>query len=219
MCCGGEMAVFLEVLGPAPRLYVFGAGYIARPLAAVAASCGFEVRVVDERSDWATPARFPVATVELREPEAYLRELESTPDDFVVVATHDHALDQRLVQILLRRPFRFVGMIGSIPKQRKFALRLKSRGYSNAEIARLHTPLGVSIGADTPEEIAVSVMAQLIAVRRGARGPAGWTPPERAGSPPEPASDSAGSLESTPASTPRSQAVERGSTSREQETA
>jgi hypothetical protein len=70
-------------------------------------------------------------------------------------------------------------MIGSIPKQRKFALRLRARGFSDAEIARLHTPLGVSIGADTPEEIAVSVMAQLIAVRRGARMPAAWTPPAR----------------------------------------
>ena len=179
MCCGGEMAVFLEVLEPAPRLVVFGAGYIARPLAALAASCGFEVRVVDERADWATAERFPAARVELREPEAFLHAFESNHDDFAVVATHDHALDQRLVQILLRRPFRFVGMIGSVPKQRKFALRLKARGYSSAEIARLQTPLGVSIGADTPEEIAVSVMAQLIAVRRGARTTAGWTPPVR----------------------------------------
>jgi len=180
MCCGGEMAVFLEVLEPAPRLMLFGAGYIARPLAALAASCGFEVRVVDERADWASAARFPSAAVEVRDPEAFLREVESTDEDFAVVATHDHALDQRLVQILLRRPFRFVGMIGSVPKQRKFALRLKARGYTTPEIARLHSPLGVSIGADTPEEIAVSVMSQLIAVRRGARMPAGWTPPARA---------------------------------------
>ena len=179
MCCGGEMAIFLEAIEPAPPLLVFGAGYIAKPLAALAATCGFAVRVIDARAEWATPKRFPSARVLLRDPEAWLREVELQGDEFVVVVTHDHALDQRLVQALLRRPARFLGMIGSVPKQRKFALRLKAKGFTDAEIARLQTPLGVSIGADTPEEIAVSVMAQVIAVRRGAATPAAWTPPVR----------------------------------------
>jgi xanthine dehydrogenase accessory factor len=179
MCCGGEMAIFLEALEPAPPLLVFGGGYIAKPLAALAATCGFEVSVIDARADWATTERFPAARVFLRDPEAWLRELELRGDEFVVVVTHDHALDQRLVQVLLRRPARFLGMIGSVPKQRKFALRLRAKGFTDAEIARLQTPLGLSIGADTPEEIAVSVMAQVIAVRRGASAPAAWTPPVR----------------------------------------
>ena len=181
MCCGGEMEFFLELLEPAPRLYVLGAGYIAKPLAAIAAGCGFEVTVVDGRAEWATPERFPTSAVRLEDPEHALRAIETGADDFAVVVTHDHALDQRLVQILLRRPLRFVGMIGSVPKQRKFALRLRARGFSDQEIARLRTPLGAAIGADTPEEIAVSVMAELIAVRRGHAVAAGWTPPGRAG--------------------------------------
>lgn len=179
MCCGGEMTVFLEVVEPAPRLLMFGAGHIAMPLAALAATCGFEVTVVDERPEWARAERFPAARVETREPEAWLRAGGTRAEDFVVIATHDHALDQRLVQALLRRPLRFLGMIGSIPKQRKFALRLKAKGFGDAEIARVVTPLGVSIGADTPEEIAVSVMAQLVAVRRGMQAPPAWTPPVR----------------------------------------
>jgi xanthine dehydrogenase accessory factor len=181
MCCGGEMAVFLEVLEPVPSLLVFGAGYIAKPLAALASHCGFAVTVVDERSEWATAERFPEAVVFTREPEGFLREYRSRGGEFAVVVTHDHALDQRLVQRLLRMPLRFVGMIGSIPKQRKFALRLRARGFSDPEIARLHTPLGISIGADNPEEIAVSVMAELIAVRRGASPAPAWTPPVREG--------------------------------------
>jgi xanthine dehydrogenase accessory factor len=181
MCCGGEMELFLEVLEPAPRLFVFGAGYIAKPLAAIAAGCGFEVTVVDGRPDWATPERFPTSSLRVEEPEGALARLESAADDFAVVVTHDHALDQRLVQGLLRRPLRFVGMIGSVPKQRKFALRLKARGFADADIARLRTPLGLPIGAASPEEIAVSVMAELIAVRRGQPVQAGWTPPERSG--------------------------------------
>ena len=174
MCCGGEMTVFLEVIEAPVALVVFGAGYIAKPLAAIAAGCGFEVTVVDERPEWATEERFPTATVHIGSPEDFSRRWESDGTQYAVVVTHDHALDQRLVQQLLTRPLRFLGMIGSIPKQRKFALRLKARGFPPVAIARLHTPLGIDIGAATPEEIAVSVVAQLIAVRRGRAVATGW---------------------------------------------
>jgi len=174
MCCGGEMAIFLEVLEPAPVLVVFGAGHIAKPLAAVAAGCGFDVTVVDERADWATEERFPTARIERRAPEAFAREWSPRGEEFAVIATHDHALDQQIVQHLMTRPLKFLGMIGSVPKQRKFALRLKARGFAEEAIARLHTPLGLAIGADTPEEIAVSAMAQMIAVRRGASVTPDW---------------------------------------------
>jgi xanthine dehydrogenase accessory factor len=180
MCCGGEMTVFLEAILPPPRLHVFGAGYIAKPLAAIAAGCGFEVTVVDARPEWATSERFPTSSLRVEDAEGVARALETTPDDYVVIVTHDHALDQRVVQALIRKPLRFLGMIGSIPKQRKFALRLRARGFRDDEIARLHTPLGLAIGASTPEEIAVSAVAQLIAVRRGASVEAGWVPPPRA---------------------------------------
>jgi len=165
------------VLEPAPRLYLFGAGYIARPLAALAAECGFEVTVVDERAEWALPERFPDCRVRAQAPEDFLRGLATTPEDYAVVVTHDHGLDQRIVQELLARPLKFVGMIGSVPKQRKFALRLRARGFSDEQIARLRTPLGMPIGADTPEEIAVSAMGEIIAARRGAAVSQGWTPP------------------------------------------
>jgi len=179
MCCGGEMTLFLEVIEPAPKLVVFGAGYIAKPLAAIAAGCGFDVTVVDERPEWATEERFPAAALHLGAPDEYARAWEATGDEYAVVATHDHALDQRVVQHLLGRPLRFLGMIGSAAKQRKFALRLRSRGFPDQAIARVHVPLGLPIGAETPEEIAVSAMAQMIAVRRGRPAEPGWVPPAR----------------------------------------
>jgi xanthine dehydrogenase accessory factor len=181
MCCGGEMTVFIEVLEAAPRLVVFGAGYIARPLALMAAECGFAVTVVDARAEWANPERFPRATVVAQDPEDALPGLALGAADFACVITHDHALDQRLVQALLRMPLRFLGMVGSLPKQRKFALRLRARGFTDEEIARLHTPLGIAIGGQTPEEIAVSALAQLIAVRRGVPIEPGWVPPTGSG--------------------------------------
>lgn len=181
MCCGGEMSVFLECMTAAPRLHLFGAGYIAKPLAAIAAGCGFDVEVIDARPEWATEARFPTSRVTVRAPEVYARELDTTADDYAVIVTHDHALDQQIVQALLPRPLRFIGMIGSVPKYRKFVLRLRARGFPEDQIARLRTPLGADIGAETPEEIAVSVMAEIVAVRRGVPAPPRSAPPLTSG--------------------------------------
>ena len=180
MCCGGEMAVFLEVIEPAPRLFVFGAGYIAKPLVAIAAGCGFEVTVADGRAEWARAERFPTAALHDGAPEDFLRALESDPSDYAIVVTHDHALDQVLVQELLRRPLRFVGLVGSVPKRNKFVQRLRARGFAERDIARLRCPLGVNVGAATPEEIAVSIVAELVAERRGVTPGAPWIDAERA---------------------------------------
>lgn len=182
MCCGGEMTVHVEAIETAPRLFVFGAGYLARALVPLAAGCGFRVTVVDERGEWADPASFPRATVHCRAPEEFVREARFEPRDYAVIVTHDHALDQRLVEALLPHPLAFLGMIGSVPKQRKFALRLRARGFADSDIARLRTPLGVAVGAATPEEIAVSVMAEVIAARRGVELGPPWLPPARHGS-------------------------------------
>jgi xanthine dehydrogenase accessory factor len=176
MCCGGEMVIYLETLEAPPRLFVFGAGYVARPIAALAAACGFTVTVIDGREEWATAERFPGMTVRCESPEDVARTLETHGGDYAVVVTHDHDLDQHVVQELLRKPLRFTGMIGSLAKQRKFALRLRARGFTDEQIARLRTPLGVAIGAQTPEEIAISVMGELVAVRRGGVPERGWVP-------------------------------------------
>lgn len=183
MCCGGEMTVRIEILEPPPFLIVFGAGYIGRSLALLALGCGFRVAVVDDRPEWADPARLPGVRVECRDPEDYTRATPPGPRDYAVVVTHEHVLDQRLVERMLQRPPRFLGMVGSLAKQRKFVFRLKAKGFDDAALARLKSPLGLAIGAATPEEIAVSIMAELIAVRRGVDvGPTGAPPRRHEGS-------------------------------------
>ncbi len=177
MCCGGEMSVFIEAVEPKPRLFVFGAGTIGAPLVALAQSCGFELTVVDDRGEWARADRFPGATVMCRDPEEAAGALDLGPTDYACVLTHDHALDDRVVRILIRRPLAFLGMIGSRTKQRAFVERLRDEGVTAEEMARLCTPVGLAIGARTPEEIAVSIVAQLIAVRRAVPIVAGWEAP------------------------------------------
>ncbi|MBI5167911.1 MAG: xanthine dehydrogenase accessory protein XdhC [Candidatus Eisenbacteria bacterium] len=180
MCCGGEMVVYIESLEAPPRLFLFGAGYIARPIAALATGCGFAVTVYDGRDEWAAASRFPGAAVHAQDPADAARALETTGADYAIVVTHDHDLDQRIVQELLRKPLKFTGMIGSLGKLAKFRRRLESRGFTPEQVARLRTPLGLPIGAQTPEEIAVSVLAELVAVRRETVPDKGWEEAARA---------------------------------------
>lgn len=168
MCCGGVMTVFFERVALPARLIVLGAGHIARPLVELASAVGFETVVVDEREAWAEPSRFPAAkAVHCDDPEAVVAELALDPDTAVVVVTHHHPLDQALVRALVASRAGFCGLVGSEAKRNKFRMRLEAQGIPKEALARLKSPLGIQIGARTPEEIALSIVAELVAWRRG----------------------------------------------------
>jgi xanthine dehydrogenase accessory factor len=168
MCCGGVMTVFFERVRLPARLVVLGAGHIARPLVELASAVGFETVVVDEREAWADAERFPRArAVHCDDPEAVVAELALDADTAVVVVTHHHPLDQALVRALVSSQAGFCGLVGSEAKRNKFRMRLEAQGVPAEALARLRSPLGVEIGARTPEEIALSIVAELVAWRRG----------------------------------------------------
>ncbi len=169
MCCGGRMRVFLEKHGAAVHLWVFGAGHVAKELAALADRVGFRVHVVDERAEWASKERFPGMELTLANPADVAKKLEGGPNTYFCITTHDHPLDQACVEALLRKPCAYLGVIGSRRKAERFKMRLTAAGFTEAELAKMQSPMGVAIGALTPAEIAVSIVGQLIAVRRGAR--------------------------------------------------
>lgn len=166
MCCGGKMRVFLERYGAAPRLWVFGAGHVAKELAALAHQTGFKVEVVDERAAWASPARFPHGRLVLQNPADYAKSLAGGDDCYFCVVTHDHPLDQACVEALLHKPARYLGVIGSRRKAERFKMRLRAQGFTDAQLATLQSPMGLPIDALTPAEIAVSIVGELIARRR-----------------------------------------------------
>jgi xanthine dehydrogenase accessory factor len=167
MCCGGRMRVFLEKHGTAAHLYIFGAGHVAKELAALAHRVGFRVHVTDERAEWLSRERFPDAELKLENPADAARALSGGTDCFFCVTTHDHPLDQACVEALLRKPGAYVGVIGSRRKAERFKMRLQAAGFTEAEIARMESPMGMPIGALTPAEIAVSIVGELISIRRG----------------------------------------------------
>ena len=167
MCCGGKMKVFLERHAAAARLWVFGAGHVGREVAALAKRVGFRVAVVDERSEWANRERFPDADeLVLRNPADCARELPGGADCYFCITTHDHPLDQSCLEALLPKPSAYLGVIGSRRKAERFKMRLQAAGVPEAEMARVRSPMGVAINALTAAEIAVSIVAELVQVRR-----------------------------------------------------
>lgn len=168
LVCGGRMEVFIEPLEATPDLAILGAGHVARPLSSLAAMAGFRVTVLDDREKYATSTRFPEAErVVVSNFESAGAILRLTPRSFVIVVTRGHRGDATAIASCLPAKPRFLGLLGSKAKMVHVFTDLVRRGFSSEDLARVETPLGIEIGAETPEEIAVSIVARMIAVRRG----------------------------------------------------
>jgi xanthine dehydrogenase accessory factor len=168
LVCGGRMQVFIEPIEGTPTLCLFGAGHVAQPLARMAKAVGFRVEVADDRVKFANRARFPEADAIVVDsfPEAAAR-MTLGRNSYAVVVTRGHKGDGEALRVVLGRELRFVGLLGSRPKMVHVFADLEEQGVPAAELARVHCPLGIEIGATSPEEIAVSILAEMIAVRRG----------------------------------------------------
>lgn len=168
LVCGGRMQVFIEPIEGVPTLLLFGAGHVAQPLARLAKSVGFRVEVADDRVKFANAERFPDADCVLVEAFAEAAaKMTIGRSSYAVVVTRGQKGDADALQAVLGKGLRFVGLLGSRPKAVHVMSELEERGVETAALAEIHVPLGVEIGAQSPEEIAVSIMAELIAVRRG----------------------------------------------------
>jgi xanthine dehydrogenase accessory factor len=168
LVCGGRMQVFIEPLVGTPTLCLFGAGHVSQALARIARPAGFRVEVADDRAKFANAARFPEADrIVVDGWTAATLQLTLGPNTYAVALTRGHGGDTEALAAVLGRGLRFVGLLGSRAKLVHVATALEERGVALEEIAKIHCPLGLAIGATTPEEIAVSILAELIAVRRG----------------------------------------------------
>ena len=168
LVCGGRMQVFIEPIEGQPVLCLFGAGHVAQPLAHLAHLAGFRVEVLDDRPRFANAERFPeAARVVVDDFTAGAAQLTLGPNTYAVVVTRGHKGDGEALRAVLGRGLRYVGLLGSRPKMVHVFQALLEQGLRPEELERVHTPVGLDIGAQTPEEIAVSILAEMIAVRRG----------------------------------------------------
>ncbi|MEU1204216.1 XdhC/CoxI family protein [Nocardia sp. NPDC005825] len=170
-CGDEEITVFVESHVPPPRMIVFGAIDFAAAVARIGKFLGYHVTVCDARAVFATPARFPDADeVVVEWPDKYLARTRVDARTVVCVLTHDAKFDVPLLRVALRLPVAFVGAMGSRRTHEDRLQRLLAVGMTNAELARLKSPIGLDLGGRTPEETAVSIAAEIVAVRRGGTG-------------------------------------------------
>jgi len=165
-----EGAIFINAFNPPLRLLIVGAVHIAQPLAQMAAMTGYDVTIIDPRRAFATADRFPGVTLLGDWPDAGVTSLTPDTRTAVVTLTHDPKLDDAALSIALNSPCFYVGCLGSKKTHAARLARLALAGFDDTAMARIHGPVGLSIGAKSPAEIAVSIMAQLTAVLRQGHG-------------------------------------------------
>jgi xanthine dehydrogenase accessory factor len=166
LVCGGRMQVFIEPIEGTPTLCLFGAGHVAQPLARMAKAAGFRVQVADDRIKFANRERFPdVDLLVVEEFATAAGKMTLGPNTYAVVVTRGHKGDAEALRAVVGKGLRFVGLLGSRPKLVHLVSALEESGAPPEDMAEIHCPLGIEIGAVSPEEIAVSVLAQMIAVR------------------------------------------------------
>jgi xanthine dehydrogenase accessory factor len=171
--CGATLEVFFEVLHPEPRLIIAGAGYVAQALARLASALDFRIVVVDDRRDLANPVVFEdKVQLTFGDIPQTIHELEPDESSWIVIVTRGHHLDKDALQAALETNAAYVGMIGSPSKVRRIFKDLLKEGISRERLEQVHAPIGLDLGAETPDEIALSIAAEMVMIRKKGSGAA-----------------------------------------------
>ncbi len=157
----GGRRIFIEVFNPSLRMLIVGAVHIAQPLSRMASVAGYDVTVIDPRASFATDERFPGITLNGEWPDDGMRDLDPDRRTAIVTLTHDPKLDDPGIEVALKSDAFYIGALGSRKTHAARVERLTAAGFSETEIARIHAPVGLSIGSVSPAEIAVSILAQV----------------------------------------------------------
>ncbi len=169
--CGATLEVFFEVLRPEPRLIIAGAGYVAQALAKLALHLDFRIVVVDDRRDLADPQAFgDKVQLTFGDIPQTIRELEPDEASWIVIVTRGHHLDKDALKTALETQAGYVGMIGSPSKVKHIFKDLLKEGMARERLAQVHAPIGLDLGAETPDEIALSIAAEMVMLRKKASG-------------------------------------------------
>lgn len=170
-CCGGIVELLFEVLNTGPRLYLFGAGHVGQAICRTLEGTPFAVHVIDEREEWIGSPELPKSAVRhAAEWEDFVADATwDAARTYVAIMTFRHDLDERILEVLIRkkRPLRYLGLIGSRSKWERFKQRLAARGVTEEELAQVHCPIGLPIGGKAPQEVAISLSAELLKIHYG----------------------------------------------------
>lgn len=166
MKCGGDVGIFIEVHNSRPSLIIAGAGHVGKALSQAASLLDFDIVVLDDRAEWANRERYPQVSEVLAcksIPKA-LEDMDMPENSFVVVATRGHMHDKEALAAVLKKNVKYIGMIGSYRKVKEIFTQLQKEGYTGKDLEKVYSPIGLDIGGEKPEEIAVSIMAEILKV-------------------------------------------------------
>lgn len=172
-CCGGFVELFFDIARPRPQLLIFGAGHVSQALLEVLSGTSFHCQLIDERPEWIEAAQNKKSILKelslqchLENPVQWIEKFHSwnSRHTYAIVLTHDHSLDEALIEKLTSKPLKYLGLIGSQTKKQRFTARLLSKGISAEDLSQVQCPMGISIGGKAPKEVALSIGAQLIQI-------------------------------------------------------
>lgn len=170
MQCGGDVDVYIRVFQRKPQLWVIGGGHIAKSLYEFSEILDFEVEIFEDREEYASKDRFPGAkTINLGKLAETLPEKKIEGDTYVVVVTRGHRHDQEAIEYILEKEIRYIGMIGSKNKVKNTLQSLKEKGFSKEKLEKLYAPIGIDLKGDSPEEIALSIMTEIVVIKNEGR--------------------------------------------------
>jgi xanthine dehydrogenase accessory factor len=168
LICGGQLDIFVEPVTPEPRAYIFGGGHVSKSISKIANMAGFATVIIDDREAFANKERFPEADETYAdEYENVFPKLDISSSAYIVIVTRGHRDDMRVLRWAVGTPARYIAMIGSKRKTISVVKELVKEGIPRDSFDKIYAPMGLEIGAETPEEIAISVVGEMIAVRRG----------------------------------------------------
>jgi xanthine dehydrogenase accessory factor len=167
MECGGIMDVFIEPIKSKPSLYIFGGGHISIPLSKIIKMTGFKVFIIDNRKEYANADRFPEADgLICKNFNEVLQDITINESSYIVIVTTEHKYDEQVLEMVIRSNAKYIGMVGSPKKRDIIFSNIISRGIPADLFKRVHCPVGIKINSETPEEIAVSIAAEIIKVQK-----------------------------------------------------
>jgi xanthine dehydrogenase accessory factor len=166
MICGGKMEFFIEPVSTFSHLQIFGGGHVALPLAQIASMIGFRYTIIEDRQEFASADRFPDAKeIILATSEEIDQKVEFSDSDYIVIVTRSHEIDYQSLKKVLKQKVKYIGLIASKVKKKQVFEQLKKEGFKDQAINQIHSPIGLDIAAQTPEEIAISILAEIIQVK------------------------------------------------------
>ena len=167
LICGGQLNIFVEPVIPQPRAFIFGGGHVSKSISKIATLAGFSTSIIDNREAFANPERFPEAEATYAEEyEDVFPKLPVNSSSYIIIVTRGHRDDMRVLRWAVNTPARYIAMIGSKRKTISVVHELEKEGIPREAFEKVFAPMGLEIGAEMPEEIAISVVAEMIAVRR-----------------------------------------------------